>query len=64
MWMTGVALAACWLVLLLVDLPAGGLAGIVKQEGFGGLYRGLTPTLMALLPNWAVSLQLRGGGGS
>jgi hypothetical protein len=34
---------------------AGGLHGIVKQEGVKGLYRGLTPTLMALLPNWAVS---------
>lgn len=27
----------------------------MKQEGVKGLYRGLTPTLMALLPNWAVS---------
>lgn len=28
--------------------------GIAKLEGFKGLYRGLGPTLMALLPNWAV----------
>lgn len=46
---------ALQLLLLCCWWPAGGLAGIVRQEGFKGLYRGLTPTLMALLPNWAVS---------
>ncbi len=35
-------------------LVAGSLKQIFKNEGMKGLYRGLTPTLFALLPNWAV----------
>ena len=35
-------------------LCAGSLQQIFKNEGMKGLYRGLTPTLFALLPNWAV----------
>ncbi|KAK6157646.1 hypothetical protein DH2020_011894 [Rehmannia glutinosa] len=30
------------------------LQTIVQNEGLKGLYRGLTPTLTALLPNWAI----------
>ena len=36
----------------------GGLKQIVAEEGFIGLYRGLGPQFVALLPNWAVGAQI------
>lgn len=38
------------------SLIVGSLEHIFKKEGLRGMYRGLSPTVIALLPNWAVSL--------
>lgn len=37
-----------------IEPGPGSLRNIFQTEGLPGLYRGLTPTLFALLPNWAV----------
>ncbi|XP_054804017.1 nicotinamide adenine dinucleotide transporter 1, chloroplastic isoform X2 [Prosopis cineraria] len=36
------------------SLIVGSLEQIFHKEGFRGMYRGLAPTVLALLPNWAV----------
>jgi hypothetical protein len=38
------------------SLIVGSLQQIFQKEGLRGMYRGLSPTVLALLPNWAVSL--------
>lgn len=36
------------------SLIVGSLEQIFQKEGLRGMYRGLGPTVLALLPNWAV----------
>jgi solute carrier family 25 folate transporter 32 len=43
---------------LLGSLIVGSLGQIYQKEGLRGMYRGLAPTVLALIPNWAVSLHL------
>ena len=46
---------------LLGSVIIGTLKQIAQREGFRGMYRGLSPTILALLPNWAVSIYLYTG---
>ncbi|AQK93271.1 Nicotinamide adenine dinucleotide transporter 1 chloroplastic [Zea mays] len=39
---------------ILGSVIIGSLQQIAQREGFRGMYRGLSPTVLALLPNWAV----------
>lgn len=41
---------------ILGSVIIGSLQQIAQREGFRGMYRGLSPTILALLPNWAVSI--------
>ena len=41
---------------ILGSVIIGSLQQIAQREGFRGMYRGLSPTVLALLPNWAVSI--------
>ena len=45
-----------WFFFILGSLIVGSLQQIFQKEGLRGMYRGLSPTVLALLPNWAVSL--------
>jgi len=45
-----------WVFVLPGSLIVGSLEQIYHKEGMRGMYRGLAPTVLALLPNWAVSL--------
>lgn len=40
------------------SLIVSSLEQIFQKEGLRGMYRGLSPTVLALLPNWAVSVPL------
>ena len=43
------------MLLLSGSVIVASLQQIFHKEGLRGMYRGLAPTVLALLPNWAVS---------